>query len=94
MSDKSNSFVPKAEGPEKHTGLELGDPKDMAAGMPAVFSSAKHILQEMNMFRGIKILFNLNQKNGTDCPGCAWPDPDDERSGLGEYCENGAKAIA
>jgi len=25
---------------------------------------------------------------------CAWPDPDDERSGIAEYCENGAKAIA
>ena len=29
-----------------------------------------------------------------DCPGCAWPDPDDERSKMGEYCENGMKAIA
>lgn len=26
--------------------------------------------------------------------GCAWHSPDDERSALGEYCENGAKAIA
>jgi anaerobic selenocysteine-containing dehydrogenase len=32
--------------------------------------------------------------NGYDCPGCAWPDPDGERSSLGEYCENGVKAIA
>ena len=29
-----------------------------------------------------------------DCPSCAWPDPDDDRSVIGEYCENGAKAIA
>ena len=41
-----------------------------------------------------KVMFRLNQKGGIDCPGCAWPDPDDERSKLGEYCENGVKAIA
>ncbi|MFM8432092.1 MAG: molybdopterin-dependent oxidoreductase, partial [Bacteroidota bacterium] len=35
-----------------------------------------------------------NQKDGYDCPGCAWPDPDDDRSSIAEYCENGAKAIA
>ncbi|MDH5602717.1 MAG: FdhF/YdeP family oxidoreductase, partial [Cyclobacteriaceae bacterium] len=28
-----------------------------------------------------------------DCPGCAWPDPA-KRSKLGEFCENGVKAIA
>jgi len=39
-------------------------------------------------------MFRLNQKGGVDCPGCAWPDPDGERSRLGEYCENGVKAIA
>ena len=36
----------------------------------------------------------MNQKDGFDCPGCAWPDPDGKRSKLGEYCENGVKAIA
>ena len=36
----------------------------------------------------------INQKGGFDCPGCAWPDPDDDRSRLGEYCENGIKALA
>ena len=36
----------------------------------------------------------LNQMKGFDCPGCAWPDPDEKRSFLAEYCENGAKAVA
>ena len=36
----------------------------------------------------------MNQKKGFDCSGCAWPDPDGHRSKLGEYCENGAKALA
>ncbi|HLI94396.1 MAG TPA: FdhF/YdeP family oxidoreductase, partial [Puia sp.] len=39
-------------------------------------------------------LRHVNQMGGFDCPSCAWPDPDDERSGVAEYCENGAKAIA
>jgi molybdopterin-dependent oxidoreductase alpha subunit len=46
------------------------------------------------MVRGVKALFSLNQKGGFDCPSCAWPDPDDDRSQIGEYCENGAKAVA
>ena len=35
----------------------------------------------------------LNQVGGVDCPGCAWPEPDRERSHF-EFCENGAKHIA
>ncbi|PSL43380.1 molybdopterin-dependent oxidoreductase alpha subunit [Chitinophaga niastensis] len=83
-----------AENPVRFTGLKLGPPKTVAAGIPAVVYSMRHILEEMNVFRGMKALMKLNQKDGFDCPGCAWPDPDDERSGIAEYCENGAKAIA
>ncbi|RFS19088.1 hypothetical protein DVR12_25100 [Chitinophaga silvatica] len=83
-----------AENPIKFTGIRLSKPKKVAAGLPAVVSSMRHILEEMNAFRGMKALLQLNQKKGFDCPGCAWPDPDDERSPVAEYCENGAKAIA
>ncbi len=86
--------IPNANNPEVFTGLKLTAPKETAAGIPAVISSAKHVFGAMGIGRGLKILANLNQKGGVDCPGCAWPDPDDERSGLAEYCENGAKAIA
>lgn len=91
---KKDEKIPNAENPEEFTGLVLEEAKDLAAGMPAVWSSAKHILSAMPVGRGLKSLFSLNQKGGIDCPGCAWPDPDDERSQIGEYCENGAKAIA
>jgi molybdopterin-dependent oxidoreductase alpha subunit len=93
MSEEKN-IQPNAENPEDFTGLKLTKPKDVAAGIPAVISTAKHILSEMNPSRGFKALLTLNQKDGYDCPGCAWPDPDDERSPIAEYCENGAKAIA
>jgi molybdopterin-dependent oxidoreductase alpha subunit len=38
-------------------------------------------------------LLNLNQEKGTDCPGCAWPEPDPEKRHVHEYCENGAKHV-
>jgi len=90
MSDEQ----PKAESSELFTGLKIATPKKVAAGIPAVLESARHILREMDILRGWKALSKLNQKDGYDCPGCAWPDPDDERSRIAEYCENGAKAIA
>jgi molybdopterin-dependent oxidoreductase alpha subunit len=84
----------EAENPISFTGLKLSKPKKTAAGIPAVLNSAKHVFGAMNILRGIKALHALNQKGGIDCPGCAWPDPDDDRSAIAEYCENGAKAIA
>ncbi|MBD0256151.1 MAG: molybdopterin-dependent oxidoreductase, partial [Cytophagales bacterium] len=83
-----------AENPEGLTGLQRGKIKKSAAGLPAVVVSGKQVFSEAGVVRGMKALNQLNKKGGFDCPSCAWPDPDDERSALGEYCENGAKAIA
>ncbi|HKR04669.1 MAG TPA: molybdopterin-dependent oxidoreductase, partial [Bacteroidia bacterium] len=94
MSEEKKEEKPNAENPVSFIGLRLADPKTVAAGMPAVMSSAKHVFGEAGIGRGLKALSALNQKDGYDCPSCAWPDPDEERSSLGEYCENGAKAIA
>ncbi|MCM4172928.1 hypothetical protein DHD32_15675 [Arenibacter sp. TNZ] len=94
MAKNPEKLGPSPTSPAKLTGLKTTEPKKVAAGIPAVISSAKHIFGEMGLGRGLKALANLNQKGGIDCPGCAWPDPDDERSTIAEYCENGAKAIA
>ncbi|MEM7382046.1 MAG: FdhF/YdeP family oxidoreductase, partial [Bacteroidota bacterium] len=94
MKREDQKQEPGATTPEDLTGLKKTTPKETAAGLPAVLSSGKHLLKEMGPGRAFKVLQNLNQKDGIDCPGCAWPDPDDERSTLAEYCENGAKAIA
>ncbi len=83
-----------AENPETFTGLEKGPIKKAAAGTPAIVSSFRAVIEEAGIGRGFKALSQLNKKGGFDCPSCAWPDPDDERSGLGEYCENGARAVA
>lgn len=85
---------PDAENPEQLTGLRLGPISKVAAGIPAVLSAFKMVISEAGFFRGNKALFHLNKKGGFDCPSCAWPDPDDERSGIAEYCENGARAVA
>ena len=89
-----NKHIPKAENPETLLNLRLTLPSESAAGLTGVGVAVKHVFSEMNMVRGVKALFSLNQKGGFDCPSCAWPDPDDDRSQIGEYCENGAKAVA
>lgn len=83
-----------AQPPLTFTGLEQGKPQKVAAGVKAVTNAIKHVFGAMNIARGTKVLLTLNQKGGIDCPSCAWPDPDGERSSVAEYCENGAKAIA
>jgi molybdopterin-dependent oxidoreductase alpha subunit len=93
MSDEATP-VPQAENPERLTGLKRGKIKTVAAGIPAVVSSMEMVIGEAGLARGMKGLWQLNRKGGFDCPSCAWPDPDDERSGVAEYCENGARAVA
>lgn len=75
------------------TGLKLTDPKSYAAGIPGIKVALQHSFKEMGGLEALKTLSKMNQKEGFDCAGCAWPDPE-EPSKLGEYCENGAKALA
>ena len=63
-----------------------------AGGMEALRSSLAHAQREMGIGRGLRVLGELNQSDGFDCPGCAWPDP--ERRSFAEFCENGAKHVA
>jgi formate dehydrogenase major subunit len=71
--------------------LEVGKPKEWAAGMPGVYHSMKPAIEQMGVGRTLKTMLSLNQKGGFDCPSCAWPDPG-HRSAF-EFCENGAKAV-
>lgn len=81
-----------ARTPPDRSGLTLKKPKNKAAGIPAIVSSAVHGLTKMGPVKTIKSLAMVNQKEGFDCPGCAWPDPDHRTTF--EFCENGAKAVA
>ncbi|MCD9561675.1 FdhF/YdeP family oxidoreductase [Tenacibaculum maritimum] len=90
MSDKKIQAQP----PAKLTGIELIDIPRSAVGVKAIKSALTHVTNEIGITKGIGLLAKINQKEGFDCPGCAWPDPDEKRAFLAEYCENGAKAIA
>lgn len=85
---------PDAENPYKLSDLKLTKVGKWAAGVPGVVAAFSDLIEEKTVVRGTKALFKMNQAGGFDCPSCAWPDPDDERSPLGEYCENGVKALA
>ncbi|WP_030809897.1 FdhF/YdeP family oxidoreductase [Streptomyces sp. NRRL F-2799] len=69
-----------------------GEPKHAAAGLPAVGHSLRIAQQQMGVRRTALTLLRVNQKDGFDCPGCAWPEP--EHRHMAEFCENGAKAVA
>ncbi|HVF50923.1 MAG TPA: FdhF/YdeP family oxidoreductase [Pyrinomonadaceae bacterium] len=83
----------RAQPPEEWTGVQIKPRKSSAGGVPAVVSALKQAWGEMGAVRGTRMLLQVNQKDGFDCPGCAWPDPDGERSHA-EFCENGAKHVA
>jgi len=63
-----------------------------AAGPSAIVSSLRYAAQTSGVLRGVRALLGVNQKDGFDCPGCAWPDP--EHRATFEFCENGARAVA
>ncbi|MBC7545243.1 MAG: FdhF/YdeP family oxidoreductase [Candidatus Sericytochromatia bacterium] len=81
------------EPPLETRGPRIGPPSLGAGGTGAILSTMKHAIGEMGLVRSLQTLAQVNQKDGFDCPGCAWPDPDRERS-VTEFCENGAKAVA
>ncbi len=89
---KSNRKT-SATGIIKLGNITLKKPATYAAGLSGIKVALEHASKEMGLINSLKTLSTMNQPKGFDCPGCAWPDPD-PTSKLGEYCENGAKALA
>ena len=94
MSDFTTKDQSVHHTPTKFTGIKVREAKVNSAGIKGITKALGHALRYMKPGEAVRTMFKLNQKGGIDCPGCAWPDPDDDRSKLGEYCENGIKAIA
>jgi molybdopterin-dependent oxidoreductase alpha subunit len=67
-------------------------PQHAAAGLPAVAHTLRIAQAQMGVRRTARTLLKVNQKDGFDCPGCAWPEGDKRH--VAEFCENGAKAVA
>ena len=63
-----------------------------AGGWGALRATAKALREQSIALKGSKALLSMNQPDGFDCPGCAWPDP--RHTSSFEFCENGAKAVA
>jgi molybdopterin-dependent oxidoreductase alpha subunit len=74
--------------------VELGEPPRAAGGLPALWASARHLSRDGALRRGTVALLAMNQPDGFDCPGCAWPEPTAAHRSRFEFCENGAKAMA
>ncbi|MGK5627729.1 FdhF/YdeP family oxidoreductase [Streptomyces sp. URMC 123] len=71
---------------------EVAAPPRAAAGLPGVAHSLRVAHSQMGVRRTALTLLRVNQKDGFDCPGCAWPEP--EKRHTAEFCENGVKAVA
>ncbi|MFD1802521.1 FdhF/YdeP family oxidoreductase [Mixta tenebrionis] len=63
-----------------------------AGGWGALKAVADALRGQMAVKQDVIALFKVNQPQGFDCPGCAWPDP--RHASSFEFCENGAKAVS
>ena len=62
-----------------------------AGGWGALRAVALAVRDQMGASPDTRALLQMNQPDGFDCPGCAWPDP--KHASSFEFCENGAKAV-
>ena len=85
--------TPDATTPMEEERPRKGTTSTSAAGFPAILSTVKHGFSKMGVLASLSNLSSVNKFDGFDCPGCAWPDPDQKRT-FAEFCENGAKAVA
>jgi formate dehydrogenase major subunit len=84
--------VPEADPTEDAP--EVDGSAHAAAGVTAVAVAMRRAVGQMGPRRTAQTLAKINQVDGFDCQGCAWPDPDPEHRHAAEFCENGAKAVA
>lgn len=84
----------KAPSEDPADDLSVTPPKQYAAGLPGVRHAMEYAFEQTGVRRGLRTLLNLNQVDGIDCPGCAWPEPGPKDRHKNEYCENGAKHVS
>jgi molybdopterin-dependent oxidoreductase alpha subunit len=89
MSEKKQTDAAVTEPP----GGPVFEPYESAAGGWGALQATAHALREQSIaLKGSGVLLAMNQPDGFDCPGCAWPDP--QQTSSFEFCENGAKAVS
>lgn len=94
MSDQLRpSSSPSEEPRDQQDARPLFAPyKPAAGGWGALRATAKTLREQSIALKGSGTLLSMNQPDGFDCPGCAWPDP--RHTSSFEFCENGAKAVS
>jgi len=93
MPDREvQTATPSAQPPEETDLVQITPLSKSVGGLPAIVSAVRSAWNEMGPLRGLRTLRKLNQQGGIDCPGCAWPEPDKERSHA-EFCENGLNTV-
>jgi molybdopterin-dependent oxidoreductase alpha subunit len=94
MSDQPPDASSRAEEPQHElAGKPVFAPYNApAGGWGALHATASALREQSVVLKGSKSLLSMNQPDGFDCPGCAWPDP--RHTSSFEFCENGAKAVS
>src|SRR5580693_5618777 len=93
MSDQPPDASSRAEEPQHElAGKPVFAPYNApAGGWGALHATASALREQSVVLKGSRALLSMNQPEGFDCPGCAWPDP--RHTSSFEFCENGAKAV-
>src|ERR1700733_3124967 len=91
-SPSSSVSKPGVQVREPEGGAVFEPYENPAGGWGALHATAKALREQSIVLKGSKALLSMNQPDGFDCPGCAWPDP--KHTSSFEFCENGAKAVA
>jgi molybdopterin-dependent oxidoreductase alpha subunit len=92
MSEDPSSLPEEQPVVEPPEGAVFEPYESPAGGWGALHATARALREQSIVLKGSKALLSMNQPDGFDCPGCAWPDPKPTSSF--EFCENGAKAVA
>jgi molybdopterin-dependent oxidoreductase alpha subunit len=85
----SNDLEPDSPHHDNAEGIKPYD--GPAGGWGALRAVAAAVRDQMGASTDTRALLQMNQPDGFDCPGCAWPDP--KHTSSFEFCENGAKAV-
>ena len=92
MTDQPLPFPSAADIPDELTEKPVFAPYNPpAGGWGALRATARALREQSVELKGSRALLSMNQPEGFDCPGCAWPDP--RHTSSFEFCENGAKAV-
>jgi hypothetical protein len=95
MSDQppsSSVGKPGVQVTEPEAGPVFEPYESPAGGWGALRAVAQALREQSVVLKGSEALLRMNQPDGFDCPGCAWPDP--KHTSSFEFCENGAKAVS